>query len=150
MPARDDRPPYDIAVGAAILGIWEGTAVRGYLLAAERAKVALAEKQPDDAQIAVYEAASWVDTITQRFMASDVLRGFVYLRHRTHHGWASAIRPDRVHGWVWRGVEELTPPEPGHEHLARRACYRNEIELRPVVQTLERIGAEIESICHAS
>jgi hypothetical protein len=142
-------------IGAVTLGIWEGTAVRGYLLAVERFKAAVTARAPDDLTIALFEAANWLVSINENdrgvrlFNLNDDqhARALMYARHRIHHNWAAAIGPGASPGeWIWRDRDHLPGPyNRRHDKPHDEALYQKVLEGRPVVEVLDRIGAALRT-----
>jgi hypothetical protein len=140
-------------VSGAIPGSW---LVRGYGEAVKRfrERSAIGSDSARDVYPPLFEALNWAHSLWDTWFRlvepqDRHLDGLRYVRDRCHHELASAIYPDAAApgGWRWHAIALLPPEDPGRGHDREAANnYRELLEQRPVLETLELVEQHIRSL----
>ncbi len=125
----------------------DATVARAYLLAFERFETA---DRGQDAQIALVEVLTWLDVLASQ---SDYVKGLrnvallQYVRGRCHHQLAFAIFADAdSQAWCWLPLRWLPSADLDHKDPRREAEYAQNLEGRPVLETLKPLEEPIRNL----
>lgn len=137
--------------------------IEGYRRAFERFKLASErdDRSTDETFFPLFETLNWAasaeDVLRRRGDDTNdsVLKALKYVRNRVHHQWADAIHvrqyeiqargpgplmfAGRTFDWFWKPVDELPPPDRGHERGAEE--YGDLLAGKPASDALFVVGA---------
>jgi hypothetical protein len=124
--------------------------VHGYLSARRRLADAIAAGEGDvvanDVYSALVETCEWVATLAKRsrLMGDADADAVTFARDRHHHHAASTAQ--FVNGrWEWRPAAVL-PLDPKHPGVARRRCYEQQLEQKPLLEVFGRLEPKIRCL----
>jgi hypothetical protein len=135
---------YPIGITVSRSPVW---AIAGFKSAVTRFRAAEAAGGVDDAHHAVFEALSWLDSLSsaKKSLVGDVtVKGLLFARARSHHHLASVIElSEGTDTWLWRRASVL-PHDESYKNEAGERAYEKVLSGKPVAVALTAAERAIE------